>query len=201
MDDFALYKTYVSLKNHFTTDSYDFVKYSGKVNVKEETYHKRSDRQLFHKLSSWLPERIAIPFLVSHFVELSSFSIHFVFENPIKSQKIFDRWKERTSDILGLYERDLRTIATESSHSWTNVINQKDDDYPLLFKLVMSNRISPETYSLLDDLFQHTSKVYKGLDMDVLFLSMNLKYRKYRSFIAPTIQDVLRVTPRDLTKI
>jgi len=54
---------------------------------------------------------------------------------------------------------------------------------------------------MLDDLFQHTSKAYKGLDMDVLFLSMNLKYRKYRTFLTPSIQDVLKVTPRNLTSI
>lgn len=201
MDDLALYKTYVSLKTHFTTEEYDYIKYSGKVKVKEETYRKRQDRYLFHKLSSWLPEKIAVPFLVSHFIELSAFSIHYVFENPIKSQKIFDRWKERTSDILGIYERDIKVIAKESSGSWKNAIFQTDDDYPLIFKLVMANKISPETYSMLDDLFQHTSKTYKGLDMDVLFLSLNLKYRKYRSFISPTIQDILKVTPRDLTKI
>lgn len=201
MDEYTLFKTYVSLKNHFTTDSYDFIKYSGKVKVTEENFRKRQDLSLFCKLAQWLPEQKAVPFLVAHFIELSSFTIHYVFENPIKSQKIFNRWKERTSDILGLYRNDLQTIARESSYSWKNCVSQNGDDYPLLFKLVMANKISPETYSMLDDLFQHTSKAYKGLDMDVLFLSMNLKYRKYRTFLTPSIQDVLKVTPRNLTSI
>lgn len=201
MDEYNLFKTYISLKNHFTTEDYDFIKYGGKTNVKESTFRKRQDLSLFCKLAQWLPESKAVPFLLSHFIELSSFTIHYVFENPIKSQRIFDRWKERTSDILELYKRDLKTIAYESSGSWKNCIQQDDSDYPLLFKLVMANKISPETYSLLDDLFQQTSKTYKGLDMDVLFLSMNLKYRKYRIFLTPTLQDVLKVTPRDLTSV
>ncbi len=201
MDEYNLFKTYVALKNHFTTDTYDFIKYGGKVSVKENTFRKRADLSLFCKLAQWLPESKAVPFLLSHFIELSSFSIHYVFENPIKSQKIFDRWKERTSSILDLYQEDIRTIAKESAGSWKNCIQQTDSDYPLLFKLVMGNKISPETYSLLDDLFQQTSRSYKGLDMDVLFLSMNLKYRKYRVFLTPSLQDVLKVTPKDLTII
>ena len=201
MDEYTLFKTYISLKNHFTTESYDFIKYSGKTNVKESSFRKRQDISLFCKLAQWLPESKAVPFLISHFIELSSFTIHYVFENPIKSQKIFDTWKTRTSNILAVYQEDIRTIAKESAGSWKNCIQQIDSDYPLLFKLVMANKISPETYSLLDDLFQQTSRSYKGLDMDVLFLSMNLKYRKYRVFLTPSLQDVLNVTPKDLTII
>lgn len=201
MDEYTLFKTYISLKNHFTTESYDFIKYSGKTNVKESSFRKRQDISLFCKLAQWLPESKAVPFLLSHFIELSSFTIHYVFENPIKSQKIFDAWKTRTSNILDVYQSDIRTIAKESACSWKNCIQQTDSDYPLLFKLVMANKISPETYSLLDDLFQQTSRSYKGLDMDVLFLSMNLKYRKYRVFLTPSLQDVLKVTPKDLTII
>lgn len=201
MDEYSLFKTYIALKSHFTVDSYDFIKYGGKTNIKEDTFRKRQDLSLFCKLAQWLPENKAIPFLVSHFVELSSFTIHYIFENPIKSQRIFDRWKARTSDVLETYRKDIQTIAYESGYSWKNCVQQNDSDYPLLFKMVMSNKISPETYSMLDDLFQQTSKSYKGLDMDVLFLSMNLKYRKYRTFLTPTIQEVLSVTPKDLTKV
>jgi len=47
---FDVYKTYLAIKNHFTTD-YDYVKYGGKVTAKLETFTKRSDRYFFHKLS------------------------------------------------------------------------------------------------------------------------------------------------------
>lgn len=201
MDGYNLYKTYVSLKNHFTYEHYDFLKYGTKINISEETFRKRKDSNLFYKLGKVLEGWKVVPFLVSQFIELSSFTINYVFENPIKSQRIFDRWKDRTKDILGLYKKDLKTLAKESSQSWKNCLIQEDGDYPLIFKLVVSNRISPETYSMLDDLFHYTSKSYKGLDMDVMFSSMNLKYRKYRIFITPTLQDVLNVTPRDLTSL
>ena len=51
MDEYNLFKTYVALKNHFTTDTYDFIKYGGKVSVKENTFRKRADLSLFCKLA------------------------------------------------------------------------------------------------------------------------------------------------------
>lgn len=201
MDAYSLFKTYVALKTHFTVEEYDFLKYDGKVRTTEVSFKKRKDFMMFYKASEWIPQKIVIPFLVSHFITLNNFTIHFILENPVKSQKIFTSWKLRTEDILTSYQNDLKTIAQESNYSWKDCIRQEEDDYPLLFKLVSSYKITPETYSLLDDLFNQTSKTYKGLDTDTLFQSMNLKYRKYRVFLSPTLEDILKVTPKDLTKL
>jgi len=47
---FDVFKTYLAVKNHFTTD-YDFNKYGGRVTAKLESFTKRPDRYFFHKLS------------------------------------------------------------------------------------------------------------------------------------------------------
>ena len=41
------------MKNHFSTknDSYDYVKYRGRVSIPENTYLKRKDRAIFKDLS------------------------------------------------------------------------------------------------------------------------------------------------------
>ena len=39
-DGFAVFKIYLGLKLHFTTPSYDWFKYDGKVNCKLETLQK-----------------------------------------------------------------------------------------------------------------------------------------------------------------
>jgi hypothetical protein len=201
MDDYNLFKTYVAMKSHFTTEAYDYIKYGGKVSISETAYQKRKDIASFKIVAGWLPQKHCESLLVSHFIEMNDFTISFLCENPTKSQKIYNRWKERTSNILEVYNKDIKTIAHASSGSWRDCIIQSEDDYPLLFKLVMSRKIAPETYSLLDDLFQHTSKAYKGMDTDLMFLGLNLKYRKYRSFLTPSIKDILSITPKDLTSV
>lgn len=202
MDDYSLFKTYIAMRSHFTSETYDYVKYDGKTSISESAYQKRKDIASFKIVSTWMPQKHCESLLLAHFIELNNFTINFLCENPAKAQKIYNRWKQRTENLLDTYNKDIQTISLFSkSGSWKDVIYQTEDDYPQLFKLVMSGKITPETYSLLDDLFHHTSKAYKGMDTDLMFQGLNLKYRKYRSFLSPSIQDILKITPRDLTNI
>ena len=43
---FDVYKVYLGVKLHFTTASYDYIKYGGKVNAKLITFTKRKDRTI-----------------------------------------------------------------------------------------------------------------------------------------------------------
>ena len=65
---FDVYKIYLGVKLHFTTDSYDYNKYGGKTNAKLDTFTKRKDRYFFHKLSKRFNERDVLDFLVSNFI-------------------------------------------------------------------------------------------------------------------------------------
>ena len=51
MTPFDVYKTYLSFKNHFTKESYDFFKYKGKTRANESTFKKRKDRYFFERMS------------------------------------------------------------------------------------------------------------------------------------------------------
>jgi hypothetical protein len=49
---FDVYKVYLGVKLHFTTKTYDYIKYGGKVNATLDSFTKRKDRYFFHKLST-----------------------------------------------------------------------------------------------------------------------------------------------------
>ena len=65
---FDVYKQYLAIKNHFTTKSYDYSKYGGKVNVKLESFTKRNDRHFFHKLSTRYSEVDISDYFVCNFL-------------------------------------------------------------------------------------------------------------------------------------
>ena len=48
---FDAYRCYLSLKNHFTKDHYDYHKYGGKTRATKETFYKRKDRFWFEKFA------------------------------------------------------------------------------------------------------------------------------------------------------
>ena len=50
MMPFDAYRCYLSLKNHFTKDHYDYIKYRGKTRATHQAFYKRKDRFWFEKL-------------------------------------------------------------------------------------------------------------------------------------------------------
>ena len=48
---FDAYRCYLSLKNHFTKDHYDYHKYGGKTRATKEAFYKRKDRFWFEKFA------------------------------------------------------------------------------------------------------------------------------------------------------
>jgi len=64
---FDVFKIYLGVKLHFTTDTYDYIKYDGKVNCKLETFTKRNDRYFFHKLSKQYGQNEILDFFVANF--------------------------------------------------------------------------------------------------------------------------------------
>lgn len=50
MTPFDVYKTYLSLKNHFTKENYDYFKYCGKSKASIESFNKRKDRYFLKEL-------------------------------------------------------------------------------------------------------------------------------------------------------
>lgn len=172
--------------------------YSGKIRASYESFQRRSDYKMFIALANRLDQSVTIPFLVSQFVDRQSVTVSSIIEQPLQAQKTYLNWKTRTEDIKQLYHSDIRIIAKEAKGLWHNAIIQKGNDYPLIFKLVSSKKISPETYSLLDSLFDYTTKEYSGIT-DNLFYSLNLKYKKYRMFINLSLDYLIQETPKHLS--
>ena len=48
---FDAYRCYLSLKNHFTKDHYDYLMYRGKTRATVQAFYKRKDRFWFEKFA------------------------------------------------------------------------------------------------------------------------------------------------------
>ena len=68
-DGFAVYRKYLAYKLHFTTDKYDYTEHSGMVHTKLETFTKRNDRYMFHKLSVKYNQDEIDDFMIANFVK------------------------------------------------------------------------------------------------------------------------------------
>ena len=68
MMPYDAYRCYLSLKNHFTKDHYDYHKYGGKTRATKQAFYKRKDRFWFEKFARKKNDKEVEEFFVSNFV-------------------------------------------------------------------------------------------------------------------------------------
>lgn len=200
LEPFALFCRFMALKLHFTNKYYNFVECRGVLkNHSYETFVKRTDSSIFSKLSKIIPVNEVIPYFISQFIGRTNIcSINDIVINPRLSYDIWNDWLDRIEDIKGLYKKDMKLIAEKANGSWKTAMKCVDGDYPLVFKMVCSGQISPETYACINDVFSQAKNMYSMLENDTMFMSVNFKYMKYRYFINISTNDILDMTPRQL---
>ena len=106
-EGFNAYKTYLAVKNHFTT-SYDYFKYNGKVSAKTDSFLKRRDKFFFNKLErKYTPDQIRELF-VSNFADGEDFWVGNVL--TLKAEEVYNNWKKRQESLSYIFEQVLRFL-------------------------------------------------------------------------------------------
>jgi hypothetical protein len=172
MTRYEAYVLYCALKRHFTSNSYDFLKYNGKVKVNAEAFETRNDRFLFEKLAKHPDPKNLI---ISNLLVNDKFWVG----DAIAGESVWVDWKRRTQALGYNFEEDLKKLLTNLDD---NVII-KSSDHPYLLKMFMRKKVSIETLVILEDLlgfFKHWNQKLKG---DIMWEDIHLKCVKYRPFL------------------
>lgn len=173
MDAFQAYKTYLALKNHFNSKTYDYFKYNGRTRASLLTFEKRSDRYFFHKLAK---RGDCINYLVSNFLEGDCWVGDLV--NEQTAEKTYRKWKRRIESLSYVYKNDLDNL----KENFNSNLIVEDGQYPFLLKQYLRKNISPETILLIDDLTGCFKMWNKKIEEKILWPSTYLKLKKYRPF-------------------
>ena len=192
---YKLYCKYVSVKLHLYTENYDILKYNRKTNISEETFNKRKDKFIFYKLANLIDYRDSLQFFVSQLMYRDGITPASIVDNFSMAEKVFERWRKNISFLYENYNDDIAYIARNVDYDWKNCFITDEYDYPVLFKMVMGQKIHMETYSLLYDLFSFDFPLLKE---DMIYQGMNLKFRKYRSLLNVDSKELAKITPKNL---
>lgn len=186
MDPYDVYTKYIALKNHFTTKSYDYFKYHGRVKVKRESFDIRKDKYFFYKLSK---HKDIENFLLANFVDGSSeFWVGDIKGNL--PEEIYRKWKKRQESLTYTYKQDLSKLDEQFDE------NFKVDKYghPKLLRLYLRQDICIETMIILDMLVGYTKAWTKKLEKDLIFDQVYNKISKYRPFMNVDLPKFKEVT-------
>jgi hypothetical protein len=176
---FEAYEMFLALRNHFNTKSYDYIKYGGKLNMKEHQFLQRNDRMFYYKLSRHADTK---GFIIANLLVDNSIWIGDLMKT--KAEKNYVDWKARNQSLTYTFKNDIKYILSKGK-SLRDTLVVTGGQYPPLLQYHMESKISPETLLIINDLTGAFSRWDKKIGDAVLWPDIYLKLRKYKSFFDP----------------
>jgi hypothetical protein len=173
-DAFRSYIEYLALKRHFTTKSYDYHKYNGKVKASFDAFQTRRDVFFFYKLSK-NPDRHEL--VLSNMIKNPNIWVGEILEET--AEEVYKSWKKRIDGLTYHFQQDLKQL--DEDYKANFVVS--NGQHPKLLSLFLQQKVSLETFTILTNLsnvfdYWNEKVVDKIVAGDKILLS-----RKYFPFL------------------
>lgn len=188
---FEAYKLYTSLKLHFTSDSYDAIKYSYKTNVSKQSFTVRKDKYQFYKLSRKYELEELKNFYIANFIQGNADWVGDLIQNGDDN---YTKWKKTQESLTYTFENDVTYLFdTYAPGEMFKIVG----NYPNLLKELMQGKIHIETLLYMNMIMGFLPNWKKQIQEDIVWPEWELKLRKYQPFIfdqykIQKFQDILR---------
>lgn len=198
MDDFSVYRMYLALKLHFTTDNYDVIQQKGKVRASKAAFNKRKDLFSIKKIAKTYSDEDVANFLVANFVSGDRWGGMFDSE----AGKRFIDWKKRTESLTYLFSTDIDKILLEIEENnvkFEDIFTILKGQHPYIIKAYLRNTITIETLVILDRIIGFVDKLDKNILDEVIWPDISRLIKKYKPFLKIDVEKYDR-TLRDKIK-
>ena len=149
MEAYEVYRLYMALKLHFTTESYDITVTKGAVKSSESAFLKRRDVFLFRKLAKkFVARQEIINYFVANFAAGDTNGGIF----NADSDDIYEKWKGRQDRLSYMFADDISRLLLEAEKSEQDPLVSYNNQHPILIKMLLGKKISLETVIILDKL-------------------------------------------------
>ncbi len=176
---FDSYKTYLSLKNHFTKDSYDYFKYCGKSRATLQSFYKRKDRMWFEKVSRQKTDQEVIDFFVSNFVSCNDPETLWIGEMIKEGEARYQNWQKKIQSLSYIFKEESQSLFEENKFE---DVFKCSKGHPILLKKFLNGKISLETLVIYDRIFLFGNKFDKKLQ-DPVWQTVSRRIKKYNPFL------------------
>ena len=179
MMPFDAYRCYISLKSHFTKESYDYHKVGVLTRVKKETFYKRKDRFWFEKFSRQKNDKEVVDFFVSNFVSTTDPSRMYIGELVKNGEERYVDWKKRTQSLSYMFKEESEFLFKD--HKMDEVFDCSKG-HPIILKKFLGGNISLETLVIYDRILGYGKNFDKKLK-DPVWETVSKRVRKYTPFL------------------
>ena len=179
MMPFDAYRCYLSLKNHFTKDHYDYHKYRGKTRATVQAFYKRKDRFWFEKFARSKNDKEVEEFFVSNFIYSTDPATMWIGEMIKEGEGRYQEWKKKTQSLSYIFKGEAENIFEKKKVD--DVFNCSKGHPPIL-KSYLGGDTSLETMVICDIIFGYGKDFDKRLN-DPVWETVSRKVKKYKPFL------------------
>ena len=176
---FETYRTYLSMKSHFTNPKFDFFKYGGKSRATMTSFNKRKDKYWFEKTSRKYTDQEVVDFLLSNFVNATNPQNLWIGEIINSGERTYAEWKMRQQSLTYMFTEQSENLLSEND---LEKVFNCSKGHPIVLKKYLGGEISLETLSILEKVFSFQKNFDKKLT-DPVWETVSLKLKKYLPFI------------------
>ena len=179
-----VYRTYLSVRNHFTNDNYNFFKFGGKTKASSSAFEKRRDRYIFDKVSKdYKDDEVALLF-VSNFVAKEKFWIGNTLSE--ESRNIYTMWRKKIQSLSYIFENDVKAIIDEINDreiDFDSVFKIQDGQHPIILRLTLADRVSLESFLILYKILDFFPQFNRRIEETIIWPDYYKKCVKYEPFV------------------
>ena len=180
---FDVFKTYLAVKNHFTTD-YDYNKYGGRVTAKLESFTKRPDRYFFHKLSKRYNERDILDFFVANFAVDSNKWVGNIINN--EGAENYTKFRKYKDNFEYHFRNDCVSIRNDLANRsilFNDGFLVHSGQHPRVLRLLIQRKIHIQTAIIIDSILSFSKVWNKEIDEKIVWPKISLTLAKLKPFV------------------
>lgn len=177
---YQAYCLFSAMKLHFTSKSYDIMKYEGRAkSINQNAFEKSRDKYKFVKLSrKFSNTNDLILFLVSNFLQKPKLWIGDLFdENAVVN---YDSRKKVHESMFYTFKNDCSKIFSDISVE--NAL-KTNGEYPILLTKMLQGDVSIETVIILNNILNFIPDWSKKIQDTIQWPEILLTLSKYATFV------------------
>ena len=176
---FECYKTYIAMKQHFTKEKYDYLKYGGRSRASTNAFNKRKDRYFFERMSRKKSDEEITQYFISNFISSEDPSKVWIGEIIQNGETNFKEWQKRNQSLSYIFSNEIEGIFTRDNF---DSYFYSEGQHPKILKEYLRRTISIETFIILDMILGFVKHFDEKLT-DPIWSTVSLKIKKYKPFL------------------
>ena len=179
MTPFEVYKTYLSISRHFTTNTYDYHKYCGKSRCSLKSFYSNKSRFFFEKLSRKYSDDEIINLFVANYSFLEISGTIWVGDIVRNGEENYKNWMRKMQSLSYVFKDEVSIL---NSKNFDEMFKIEGNKHPKILKEFLQKKISLETLIILNHILDYKKNFDKKL-VDPVWEFVSMRMKKYAPFL------------------